>query len=171
MALSTSEHALDVLSRHLSEARLSFDETGLCQLTVHDTFILNVQKISDTRLRLITYLDGLLQAMTARFLLNAATANHDGSSGVFARFGLHNSAGILCLEETLDLIAMDADAFEARVLEFTRTAAYWLANADNLFDDTNPLEPLVHRTGSGMEDAEFQTYSEFSSDMSLLVKV
>lgn len=171
MALANPEHALDVLNRHLPDTPLSFDETGLCQMTVQDAFVLNLQKVDDSRLRVVTYLDGLVQAMTARFLLNAATANHDGSAGVFTRFGLHKAAGILCLEDMIDISGLNADAFEARVLQFTKTAAYWLANADNLFDDENPLEPMVHRTGSGMDDAEFHAYADFADDMSLLVKV
>ena len=170
MALTDPAHALDVLAQNLDDGDLSFDNSGLCQITVQDVFVLNLQKVDARRLRLVTYLDGLVQAMSARFLLNAATANQDGSAGLYSRFGLHKRAGVLCLEELLDVTILDADALEARVLTFTKTAAYWLANADNLFDDENPLEPLVHHTGSGMDDAEFQAYAEFADDMSVIVK-
>ena len=171
MALGGPDHALDILAAAMPGEALRFDGAGLCQLTVQDAFVLNLQRLDDRRIRAVSYLDGILHAMTARFLLNGMTENHRGGAGRHARFGLHETAGILSIEELIEVAGMEAATFEARILSFIKSVAYWVANADNLFEDPNALEPQVHRTGSGMDDAEFRAFAAFGDDPALLVKV
>ncbi|MCL3883320.1 type III secretion system chaperone [Marivita sp. GX14005] len=170
MALDGPDDALRVLETALGGAALGFDEGGVCQVTVQDAFVLNLVKSSDAALRLVTYLDAQIQPMTARFLLNAMTENHLGGAGPHGRFGLHRDMGILALEETIACQGLDPAVFEARVLGFVKTAAYWVLNADNLFDDPNALEDQVHATGARMAEDVFASYASDDAD-AFVVKV
>ncbi|MFP7674952.1 type III secretion system chaperone [Marivita sp. S0852] len=170
MALDGPDDALRVLETALGGGTLAFDTGSVCQVTVQNAFVLNLRKMDDTRLRLITYLDGQIQPMTARFLLNAMTENHLGGTGPHGRFGLHRDLGILALEETIACRGLDPTAFEARVLAFVKTAAYWVLNGDNLFDDPNALEDQVHATGARMSEDVYAAYTGDEAD-AVFVKV
>ncbi|MGR3483833.1 MAG: type III secretion system chaperone [Paracoccaceae bacterium] len=167
--LGTADRALETLSALIGGAPLTFDADGIAQLTVQDAIVVNLQRLGPSRLRLITYLDGIASAMTARMLLNALTQNH-AATGADAAFGLHERVGILSLEDRVDVAEISADAFEARVLAFVKAAADRTARAEALWDAPNPLEGEVHRTGSGMDDARLAEHGA-SLDASLAAQM